>query len=133
MKWEKERDALIAQTMAFVQSVAGRRPEIAAEPPPVERLGTERPVFAANPVPAASEPPALFEPIGSVERTSVPGLEGPPARVLLQTDVRNEIQSRVAAFQAHQHRFHREREAYFKAVLTKARAVTENGSDAPPV
>jgi len=29
MTWMKERDALIAQTKAFVQSVAGGRPEIA--------------------------------------------------------------------------------------------------------
>ena len=131
MKWEKERDALIAQTKAFVLSVTGRRPEIAAEPLPVEPHRTEDPVFAANPLLAASEPPVLFEPIESVERTSVPALEVPPARVLLQSDVRNEIQNRIAAFQAHQHRFHREREAYFKSVLTKVRAAIENGPDAP--
>jgi hypothetical protein len=130
MKWEKERDALIAQTKAFVQSVTGRRPEIAAEPLPVGPLRTENPVFAANPVSAASEP-VLFEPIESLERTSVPALEVPPARVLPQSDVRNEIQNRIAAFQAHQHRFHREREAYFKSVLTKVRAAIENGPDAP--
>ena len=29
MKWMRERDLLIAQTMAFVQSVAGRKPEAA--------------------------------------------------------------------------------------------------------
>ena len=38
MKWIKERDALIAQTMAFVQSVTGRtnapgRVEAAVPPP----------------------------------------------------------------------------------------------------
>jgi hypothetical protein len=46
--------------------------------------------------------------------------------------VRKEIQSRVAAFQAHQHRFQREREAYFKSVLTKACSAIEGRSDAPP-
>jgi hypothetical protein len=134
MKWIKERDELIAQTKAFVQSVTGRRPEISAEPLPVEPAGTENPVFG-NPVSAAapSERAALFEPIKSFEPTEiVPVLEVPPARVLPQSDVRKEIQNRVAAFQAHQHRFHREREAYFKSVLTKVRAAIENGPDAPP-
>ena len=28
MKWMKERDLLIAQTMAFVQSVTGKKPDI---------------------------------------------------------------------------------------------------------
>jgi hypothetical protein len=56
----------------------------------------------------------------------------PPAVLVLpHSDVRQEIQSRVAAFQAHQHRFHREREAYFKSVLTRARAEIDNGPDAP--
>jgi hypothetical protein len=54
-----------------------------------------------------------------------------PARALPQSDVRKEIQNRVAAFQAHQHRFHAEREAYFKSVLTKVRSAIENGTDAP--
>jgi hypothetical protein len=40
----------------------------------------------------------------------------------VQSDIRKEIQSRVAAFQAHQHRFAREREAFFNSVLTKARS-----------
>jgi hypothetical protein len=135
MKWEKERDALIAQTRAFVQSVTGGRPEIAAEPRPVEPLRTEYPVFTANPLSTAapSEPPVLFEPIEKLERTDVPILEVPPARILPQSDVRNEIQNRVAAFQAHQHRFHRERDAYFKSVLTKVRAAIEKGPDAPSV
>ncbi len=46
--------------------------------------------------------------------------------------MRKEIQSRVAAFRAHQHRFQREREAYFNSVLTQARSTIEGESDAPP-
>jgi hypothetical protein len=134
MKWMKERDALIAQTKAFVQSVTGRKPEEAIEPPPValnltEPVRTGASVFVAPSIP--SEPAVSFEPIDQVERTNIPVLEVPPARVLPQSDVRREIQNRVAAFQAHQHRFHREREAYFKSVLTKVRSAIENGSDAP--
>jgi hypothetical protein len=123
MNWTKERDALIAETTAFVQSVTGRRPQIAAEPLPVEPVRTENPVFTSH------SAPVWFEPIEKVERTNVPAV--PPARIIPQSDVRKEIQNRVAAFQAHQHRFHREREAYFKSVLTKVRAAIENGPDAP--
>jgi hypothetical protein len=139
MKWAKERDVLIAQTKAFVQSVTGRRPEIAAETTPLELnraepTRTEDSVFMARPVPA--ETPVLFAPVllervEKVERTDVPALEAPPVRVLPHSEVRREIQNRVAAFQAHQHRFHREREAYFKSVLIKVRSAIENGPDAP--
>jgi hypothetical protein len=134
MKWTKERDDLIAQTRAFVQSVTGRRPEIAAPPLPVERVRTENPVFAAHPAstPASTGPHVLFEPIEKIERTDVPPpIEALPARVFPQSEVRKEIESRVAAFQAHQHRFHREREAYFKSVLTKVRSAIKDGPDAP--
>jgi|SRR5665213_71845 len=133
MKWAKERDVLIAQTKAFVQSVTGRRPEVAVESTPVESnrtepVRTEYPAFTALPAPV--EPSALSQPIEKVERPYVPPLESLPAWVL-QSEVRKEIQNRVAAFQAHQHRFHREREAYFKSVLVKVRSAIENGPDAP--
>ena len=134
MKWAKERDDLIAQTKAFVQSVTGRRPENSAESTSTELTRTEPartedPVFTVHPVPA--QPSLLFEPIEKLERTTMPPLEAPPARVPPQSEVRKEIQNRVAAFQAHQHRFHREREAYFKSVLVKVRSAIENGPDAP--
>ena len=135
MKWAKERDDLIAQTKAFVQSVTGRRPEIAAEPLPVEPVRTEDPVFAAYRAPVAQPATArsvLIAAIEDVEQSDIlPPLDAPPVRALPQSDVRKEIQNRVAAFQAHQHRFHREREAYFKSVLTKVRSAIENGPDAP--
>jgi hypothetical protein len=130
MKWIEERDALIARTKAFVQSVAGGRPEIAPAPPVLNRVEparTENPVFTALPAPA--EPSTLFEPV--VERLLARPLEALPARVLPQSEARKEIQNRVAAFQAHQHRFHREREAYFKSVLIKVRSAIENGPDTP--
>jgi hypothetical protein len=129
MKWIKERDLLIAQTKAFVQSVTGRRPEIAVQPISVEPARAENPAIAANP--AIAVRPASDEPIEPAEWASLPPPEIPAVLVLPQSDVRQEIQSRVAAFQAHQHRFHREREAYFRSVLTKARSEIENGPNAP--
>jgi hypothetical protein len=44
--------------------------------------------------------------------------------------MREEIQGRVAAFRAHQQLFDRERDAYFKSVLTRVRAPT--GSQPKP-
>jgi len=134
MKWLKERDDLIAQTKAFVQSVSGRKPQVAPAPVSVGPVSV-RPVPIENPFaelvsdPAANAAPienfASVEPIAKVEKTS----DLPPAPA--QSEVRREIQTRIAAFQAHQHRFHREREAYFNSVLTKARSAIENGPDAP--
>jgi len=126
MTWSKKRDDLIAQTKAFVQSVKGGEPQPAPpEPAPVTTVSIKNPFVepAANTV--RSEKPVAAEPIERAEQTvAVPP---PPA----QSDVRNEIQSRVAAFQAHQHRFRREREAYFNSVLTKLRSDIENSPDTP--
>jgi hypothetical protein len=135
MKWAKERDDLIAQTKAFVQSVTGRRTEPAPEPKPLVELNraepprTEDPVVMAQPVPATSS--VSFEPVARFAQADILPPEAPAARVLAQSEVRKEIKNRVAAFQAHQHRFHREREAYFKSVLIKVRSAIENGPDAP--
>jgi hypothetical protein len=139
MKWSKERDDLITQTKAFVQSVTGRRPPVAPEPVSVAQVlvrqvsvrsaSIENP-FAepvSNPVANAVQIENLVpaEPIERVKQSS----DLPPAPV--QSEVRKEIQTRIAAFQAHQHRFNRERDAYYNSVLAKARSDIENGPDAP--
>lgn len=135
MTWSKMRDDLIAQTKAFVQSVNGGKQQLTPQPTPVEAVPIEPPFAelvsepAANIVP--SETSVAAEPIEQAERTD--DLPPPPAlspRPAL-SEVRREIETRVAAFQAHQHRFHREREAYFNAVLTKVRSDLERGPDAP--
>jgi hypothetical protein len=147
MKWSKERDDLIAQTKAFVQSVTGRKPQVAPEPVSVRPVQIESPfadpvsnadaVSNAEPVsnPVANTDPienlvpvenlVQAEPIERIERTS--DLPSAPVR----SDVRKEIQTRVAAFQAHQHRFNRERDAYYNSVLAKARSDIKNGPDTP--
>jgi hypothetical protein len=121
-KWATERDDLIAQTMAFVRSVTDRKPEVAVEPLPAESLRAQKP-FSAPSVPS-------IERTAPTDAAPLPGML--PFRALPQGDMRKEIQSRVAAFQAHQHRFQREREAYFNSVLTQARSTIEGESDAPP-
>src|SRR5665213_3374489 len=94
MKWAKERDSLIAQTLAFVQSVTVKMPANA---------------------------PSEFSRIGEIETVGRPVdvIKMPRVSPAHQDDLREEIRGRVAAFRAHQQRFHREREEYFKSVLSE--------------
>jgi len=139
MSWKKDRDSLIAQTMAFVQSVTGRKDEPAragaqAEPSSVElALETEiAPPPVPKPLAAALKPPAAtLEPV----RIATPPLPAAPlARSevhgsQLQGEMAKEIRARVASFRAHQERFNREREEYFSQTLARLRDAIK---DAPP-
>jgi hypothetical protein len=61
MTWKEERDALIAQTMAFVQSVTGKPADFAQFALPVVPAGTPappQPAVTARGVPAAAERPS---------------------------------------------------------------------------
>jgi hypothetical protein len=143
MKWLKERDELIAQTEAFVKSVTARRPEAAAAMNTVRSAPIENPFapVVARPVPAAPAPTppakplpienvALVQPAAQLEQPEAsPRAEPPPVIAFAEGEVRKEIQSRVAAFRANQHRFQREREAYYNSVLTKARSTTDRTPD----
>ena len=124
MKWIRERDALIAQTLAFVQSVAGkkddfRQPDTAAAAPV---LATE--IVAVRAVTVASEPAqADPPPMAPVPQPL------PTARI--SSDFRSEMQNRIANFRKHQERFEREREEYCAATLTKLRAAIRDPSLRP--
>ena len=116
MEWLKERDALIAQTMAFVQSVSGRKENVSRLDPRLYRV-------------AAAEPPADPAPVAPVAMKTLEIL-GPPKNIPLsrqfqQVDVKTEIQARIATFRAHQERFNRERHEYFSATLGRLRASIE--------
>ncbi|MCK1394586.1 hypothetical protein [Bradyrhizobium sp. 1] len=143
MKWIRERDALIAQTMAFVQSVTGKKdgfhpPETSAtasavttETVTVQEIVTVQ-IIEAEP-PLALRPPepkveASPRPIQSPP-TQVPPVQIPPPR--MGGDVRSEIQARIANFRKHQERFEREREEYCAATLTKLRAAIRDPSLRP--
>ena len=104
MKWTEERDLLIAQTEAFVQSVAGngQQPEI----------GTR------------AQARIEFTPVVEIEKVERPIERVPVTRPLPRDDVREEIQGRVAAFRAHQQLFDRDRDAYFNSVLARLRDST---------
>jgi hypothetical protein len=105
MTWEKERDLLISQSMAFVQSVAGKTVDAG------HRLETRLP-SGSSAQHSALERPADVLPVTRLSPIS-------------HGDVRDEIGRRVTAFRARQQAFHRDRDEYCNAMMAKARAVTE--------
>jgi hypothetical protein len=125
MGWKKERDALIAQTLAFVQSVA-RKKDAAEES---ANKADAEPEIGAALLDAFNilELPKIVAPPKSVE--SPKSIQMLPANAA--SDFRTEIQNRVANFRAHQERFHRERAEYFSATLAKMHAAI--GDDSAPL
>lgn len=117
MKWIRERDALIAQTMAFVQSVTGKKDDV--HPPETPMAATSASVEIV-PVKTVVE----IEPL----KPALPPV--PPPRA--SGDFRTEMQARIANFRKHQERFEREREEYCAATLTKLRAAIRDPSFRPP-
>ena len=123
MKWMKERDLLIAQTMAFVQSVTGKKPDAklfannSAAPDVAE---------ASQPDASSAGAPAAFIPDLDALLADTTIAVAPPkqavARPEARVDFQSEIKARVANFRAHQERFHREREAYCSATMAKVQA-----------
>jgi hypothetical protein len=134
MKWMRERDLLIAQTMAFVQSVTGKKPEAdrtvamsvdflsvrtsetavtSAPMPDVEALLSE----AVVPEPSRAAPKEVLReasrPVQTIARADL--------RSGFQSEI-SEIKARVANFRAHQERFNREREDYCSATMAKVHA-----------
>lgn len=128
MKWIRERDALIAQTLAFVQSVAGkkddfRQPDTAAAAP----------VLAAGIVSVQAMTVAFEQAQADALPQIAPqtqAIPAPPPRT--GSDFRSEMQTRIANFKKHQERFEREREEYCAATLTKLRAAIRDAAAPPP-
>ena len=108
MTWKKERDLLIAQTMAFVQSVAGKT------------ANAGRPVESQLPSVPASDP-------STAERRPADVLP-PRLPPISHGDLRDEIRRRVAAFRARQQAFDRERNEYCNATMAKLRAAREEAA-----
>ncbi len=123
MDWKRERDSLIAQTYAFVQSVAGRKEDAA------RTEARPAPTMAMQPPPQPS-PEFTHAPIEATPAEAVPAaltaVEAPrralPSRAIVPSQVRDEMHARIASFRAHQDRFKRERAEYFNATLAKVRA-----------
>jgi hypothetical protein len=129
MNWMKERDLLIAQTRAFVQSVTGKTATAEAR----EVLREVR--IESTAVDEIAEVGRPVE-TGRIENMQIESMQietvqiSRPSPVRLG-EVREEIRGRVAAFRAHQELFHRERDEYCNSVLTKLRATTGHAPTAP--
>src|SRR2546430_3215297 len=121
MEWVRERDLLIAQTLAFVQSVSGKQSDAGLGLKPrtesalVDAIRSVAPpdnvqisnVQISNA--QASNTQASNVQISNVQ-VSIEALSIQVARPSISSDFRNEIRTRVASFRAHQERFNRERE-----------------------
>jgi hypothetical protein len=130
MSWKKERDLLIAQTMAFVQSVTGKKPyaESTEAKPGIEPTREARPAPVSAVEMLAAEiiaPPQAGSEVSPQANIRIP-------RAYVSGDIRSEIQARVANFRAHQERFNREREQYFNATLKKLRTSIANAPAPEP-
>ena len=146
MKWMRERDLLIAQTMAFVQSVTGKKPDagmfvgvpeaakattITTTVVDVAAMVTETTVISGpdGPEPSQSEL-SKSEPV----KPALPKSEPPRPIQISRTeplDVQSEIKARVANFRAHQERFLRERDEYCSATMAKVRAALRENIEPP--
>jgi hypothetical protein len=161
MDWKQERDLLIAQTMAFVQSVTGKRPDAelltaappkpaATKPPPqnavpqtstsvlaqaaIPQVAAEREVMVPSPMPV----PTVIEgpppaPAAAATIVEVPAHEQLPHFVKLDIrgDFQSEVRARVATFRANQQRFLKEREEYCSSTMDKVRAAIRDNSELP--
>jgi hypothetical protein len=129
MKWMRERDLLIAQTMAFVQSVTGKKPDL-------DQFAANPAAFASPAVPVAATTPAAVT-MPDIEAMLAETISVPPpkpvqsARPEPRVDFQSEIRARVANFRAHQERFNREREAYCSATMAKVHAALREDAVPP--
>jgi hypothetical protein len=133
MDWKRERDALIAQTYAFVQSVAGKREEVsreifreAARPEPrlpaVTPLQSPPEIRTVQVQVQVQAEPEPAEPVGLPPPAPLPR---PIVHREVQSEVQDEIRARIASFRAHQERFNRERAEYFSTTLARLRAALD--------
>jgi LmbE family N-acetylglucosaminyl deacetylase len=123
MDWKRERDTLIAQSYAFVQSVAGKLAEAAAARlearlPPVTPLQVRPEVR----IPRAEVAPETVEAAPEAPVKRPPNVAPLP---VVHSEIEDEIRARVASFRAHQERFNRERAEYFSATIARLRAALD--------
>ncbi|HMH60594.1 MAG TPA: hypothetical protein VK561_04765 [Bradyrhizobium sp.] len=130
---------MIAQTMAFVQSVNDRKlgarrldakrwAESRIEAAPIDAT---KPIDAIKPIEAikiVEQPPANIPFNVPAARPSVPA-----GRPSVSGEMRAEMQNRVASFRAHQQRFHRERDEYCSATLARMRVLVSDDSASAPL
>ena len=127
MKWMRERDLLIAQTMAFVQSVTGKKPD--GDRPFASDKPVDDPLSAFDPPDASPVMPDVDAMLAETLANPEPPKLIHVARAPQRSEYQNEIQARVANFRAHQQRFLKEREEYCASTMAKVQRTLK---DLPP-
>jgi len=128
MNWERERDALLARTLEFVQTVTGKKEDAGR---PAVQLDTARPELDFASLDAIRD--ALNLVASPQETLKSPQQDARPKSLQRSTaasEMQSEIRSRIESFRAHQERFNRERAEYFNATLARLRATIDEA--APP-
>ena len=122
--WRAERDALVSETMAFVEAVRSQRPVSTEAVVTPRQLPFGVPEHSQQPAPTVSEHAQVV----SDETAEQPRLE--PMK--WDGSAREEIRQRIATFKAHQQRFTREREDYALSTLLRVQGgITAPRPDAP--
>jgi hypothetical protein len=150
MMWKRERDLLIAQTLAFVQSVAVKKGDAKADAGNAD-AGIVRPDIEAALIDAIriTAPPDTSQAFNNLQASKT--LQAPRnpqvsnlqvsnlqasnpqvSRVPVPGEFRAEMQARLANFRKHQERFHRDRDEYYSTTLARLRAAIGNDSAQPP-
>jgi hypothetical protein len=136
MKWIRERDTLIAQTLAFVQTVASKKEDAGR---PLARLEAATPEIGVASLDAIRNALDILDPSRGVPKAALnQALKSPPqdtplksiqaTRPIVPSELQREIQSRIEGFRAHQERFNRERAEYFNATLARLRATLDDAA-----
>ena len=120
--WKAERDALVSETMAFVEAVRSQRPISTEAVAPIQ-LPLGVPVQFQQPAPTVSEHAHVV----SDETAEQPRLE--PMK--WGGSEREEIRKRVAAFKAHQQCFTQERDYALSTLMRVQGGITAPHQDAP--
>jgi hypothetical protein len=136
MKWIRERDTLIAQTLAFVQTVASKKEDAGR---PLARLEAATPEIEVASLDAIRNALDILDPSRGAPKGALnQALKSPPqhtplksiqaTRPIAPSELQREIQSRIEGFRAHQERFNRERAEYFNATLARLRATLDDAA-----
>jgi len=128
MKWTRERDSLIAQTMAFVQTVSGRKEDAGKTLARIDAAKADVELVSLDAIRNALE---MLEPpkqtLKGARNNTPQGAQRriQAARPIVPSELQTEIRSRIESFRAHQERFNRERAEYFNATLARLRATID--------
>jgi hypothetical protein len=135
--WKKERDLLVAQTLAFVQSVAGTKGDAKADTDNADdRIEAIQPGIEAalsDAIKLVAPPDTRRGPGDMPANIQANNIQTPAfPRASVASEFRAEMQARVANFRKHQERFHRDRDEYYSATFARLRAAIGNNSTSPP-